>query len=612
MKYLSVASGIEAVTTAWHPLGFEPVAFSEIDAFPSAALQHHYPEVPNAGDFTTIEGGEYGSFDVLVGGTPCQSFSVAGKRGGMEDARGNLALEFIRLAYRSHPQWVLWENVPGVLSSAKGADFGCFLSELSGVDLPAPAKGWKNSGLVIGLDGCYSLAWRVLDAQYFGVPQRRRRLFVVGHLGDWRRAASVLLEPESLLGNPPPSRETRKGSAGDPAQGPAPGSRNPSHWDGDFPHPTLSMSFNTGTPGYSNQEIFSQRGAYLVPADEPAVGCWWDGGQVSQTLDAVLSKGQCMPEKNRFPAVLVPDVSATLKGNRGAGGGGIGPEETLLPVAFAQNSRDEVRLFGGDGQTVGALAAEPGMKQTTYVAFCNEVAPTIRSGGNSTGGDRPPGTDIDTVDSLIAFSCKDHGADAGTLSPTLRSMGHDGSHANAGGQVAVAFCTEQTPKASADLAFTVTKGSPTGGGHPQAVAYAVRTAQTSANGIGVAEDTSHTLDGANGQAVCFESRFVRNGRGSLSDLVPPLKAESGVGDSAPLVTSPTMAVRRLTPRECERLQGFPDDFTLVPYRKKPSADGPRYKAIGNSMAVPVMAWIGERMERFSAPDVTALPEVTIQ
>ncbi len=188
--YGSVCSGIEAATAAWHPLGWEPSFFSEIDAFPRAVLAHHYPRVPLHGDFTTIEAGQYRPIDLLVGGTPCQSFSVAGLRGGLDDDRGNLALEYLRLAQRLRPKWLVWENVPGVLSSGGGRDFGAILGGL--VELG------------------YGFAYRVLDAQFFGVAQRRRRVFVVGYLGDWRRAAAVLFERHSLSGDSAPCREARK------------------------------------------------------------------------------------------------------------------------------------------------------------------------------------------------------------------------------------------------------------------------------------------------------------------------------------------------------------------------------------------------------------------
>jgi len=185
VRYGSVCSGIEAATVAWHPLGWTPAFFSEIEKFPRAVLQHHYPTVPLDGDFTTIKGDEYGPIDLLVGGTPCQSFSSAGLRKGLADARGNLALEYLRLVDRTQPRWIVWENVPGVLSSNQGRDFGSLLGALAELG--------------------YGYAWRVLDAQYFGVAQRRRRVFLVGHLGDWRPAAAVLFRRESLCGNPPPS-----------------------------------------------------------------------------------------------------------------------------------------------------------------------------------------------------------------------------------------------------------------------------------------------------------------------------------------------------------------------------------------------------------------------
>lgn len=213
LAYIDVCTGLSAASVAWKPLRFKALAFAEIEKFPSAVLAHHHPDIPNAGDFTTIEGKEYGAADILAGGTPCQSFSISGLRGGLSDARGNLALEFIKLAYRSNPEFVLWENVPGVLSSSKGQDFRSFLHGLSGVDLPVPKEGWKTSGVIAGLEGHYSLSWRVLDSQYFGVAQRRRRLFLVGHVTDWRRAASVLLEPESLLGNPAPRRDQQEETA---------------------------------------------------------------------------------------------------------------------------------------------------------------------------------------------------------------------------------------------------------------------------------------------------------------------------------------------------------------------------------------------------------------
>jgi site-specific DNA-cytosine methylase len=180
MNYLSVCSGIEAASVAWHPLGWRPFAFSEIEKFPSRVLLHHYPDTPNFGDMTKFQEWPDATINVLVGGTPCQSFSVAGLRAGLDDPRGNLMLTYLAIAGKYRPEWLVWENVPGVLSSNGGRDFGALLGGLAKLG--------------------YGFSYRILDAKHFGVPQRRRRVFVVGCLGDWRRAAAVLFERQSLSG----------------------------------------------------------------------------------------------------------------------------------------------------------------------------------------------------------------------------------------------------------------------------------------------------------------------------------------------------------------------------------------------------------------------------
>lgn len=195
IKYGSLCSGIEAATVAWHDLGWQPQFFSDIEKFPNAVLEHHYPDVPNHGDMTNFGDWPDESIDLLVGGTPCQSFSVAGLRKGLDDPRGNLALTYLAIAERYAPRWLVWENVPGVLSSRGGRDFGSFLGALGKLG--------------------YGFAYRVLDAQFFGVAQRRRRVFVVGYLGDWRRAAAVLFERTSLRRDIAPSREAGKETARD-------------------------------------------------------------------------------------------------------------------------------------------------------------------------------------------------------------------------------------------------------------------------------------------------------------------------------------------------------------------------------------------------------------
>ena len=339
MKYLSVCSGIEAATVAWHDLGYEPVGFSEIEKFPSEVLKHHYPNVPNLGDMTKYKEWKIETVDILVGGTPCQSFSVAGLRKGLEDPRGNLALTYVGILEKFRPKWFVWENVPGVLSSNGGRDFGSFL------------------GAVAELG--YGFAYRVLDAQYFGVAQRRRRVFVVGCFGDWESAAKILFEPESLR------RNTKKS-------------------------------------GKKREEI-----------------------------------AKCLTT-------------------------GIGS-----------------RLDG---------------ESDTFVTHAADKCPTITS---SASGFSRCGNAVTEHETYIAYG----------FEPGIAKR----------------------------------EGNP--------------------------------------------ARFIEN-------KTPTIRAN--MGDNQTSMAS-SMAVRRLTPIECERLQGFPDNYTDIKTKGKDTPDGPRYKALGNSMAVPVMRWIGKRI-----------------
>ena len=407
MKYASVCDGIGAAHAAWQPLGWQCMWTSEIDPFPSAVVEQRWG-FENRGDMTKHKewtADEGSSIDLLVGGTPCQSFSVAGLRQGLKDPRGNLMLTYLAIAERLKPRWLVWENVPGVLSSNGGGDFGSFLGALGDLGF-----GW---------------AYRVLDAQWFGVAQRRRRVFVVGCFGDAASAAKVLFESESVQRNPAPCRTPREKTSG----------------------PIAGCSNGGGANGLGRTADDADS---LVVAHVPVM---------------VMAHGQANAE-------ICEEYSPTLSCAH------------EVPIAFAQNTRDEVRLVGGDGSIVGALAAQPGMKQTTYVAFKESQS----------------------------------GCRVGDVHATLDA--NNGSRRMQGVMPAVA----------------------------------------------------HTLKGRS-----FDG------------------GEDGTGPGTPLVPV-AMAVRRLTPRECERLQGFPDDYTAITYRKKPAADGPRYKSLGNSMAVPCMRWIGERIE----------------
>ena len=449
MNYLSVCSGIEAATVAWHPLGWKPTAFAEIEKFPSAVLAHHYPHVPNFGDMTKFKDWPDAAPDVLVGGTPCQSFSVAGLRKGMADPRGNLALVYLGIADRYRPEWLLWENVPGVLSSNGGRDFGSILG------------GMAELG--------YGFAFRVLDAQYvrvdgFGraVPQRRRRVFVVGNLRSWRCAAAVLFERESLSWDSAPRREA-----------------------GERVAPTISAR-PTGGGGLGTD-----------------FDC--DGGLIASTGNVAhcLNAGGM----GRLDYETETMVAHALRGEGfDASEDGTGRGTPIVPVhAIQAGALRENPESGPDG--VGVQAD---------LAYTLEARAEVQA---------------------IAFDCKASGRNGfavGEISPTLRAMGHKDTHQSAGGQVAVAFDMRGREG-----------GSQFEGPH----------------------DTAN------------------------------IRAASG-GSSRSYVAQ-SWAVRRLTPRECERLQGFPDGYTAIPFRGKPAADGPRYKALGNSMAVNVMRWIGMRIQHVS-------------
>ncbi|EIS6475322.1 Dam family site-specific DNA-(adenine-N6)-methyltransferase [Salmonella enterica] len=466
MRYGSVCSGIEAASVAWESLGWQPAWFAEIEAFPSAVLATHWPDVTNLGDMTgiatTVRGGEVEAPDVLVGGTPCQAFSIAGLRNGLADKRGQLSLSYVELANAiddkrrergEEEAIIVWENVPGVLSSKDNA-FGCFIGALAGESCelqPAGGK-WSNAGCVYGPSRI--VAWRVLDAQFFGVAQRRRRVFVVASARKEFDPAEVLFEFDSLRRDTPPRREPQTAVTTDTGSGIEGGS----HWDNPAnPHPTLNQANNIGDIGASNQEVFSQRGAGLV------------SGAYS-------------------------DISRTL-------------------LAKENDSTAE--------------------DLDTYI---------LAYGGGNTGGN------ID-----VATACTAHGVRMDFDTETFAVHG------------------TQDPDTNHELAHTL------GRNHGQ-------------ENVIITEPYTIAIRGREeGSTV-----EVRND-GTANALLTPNGGRAGMGVGA---VGWGMQVRRLTPVECERLQGFPDNHTLISWRGKDAADcpdGQRYKAIGNSMAVPVMRWIGERI-----------------
>lgn len=594
MRYGSVCSGIEAASLAWESLGWVPAWFSEIEPFPSAVLAHHWPATTNLGDMTKIaelvRSGSVEAPDILVGGTPCQAFSVAGLRNGLADARGQLTLSYVELAdaiddtrrQRGEKESIIvWENVPGVLSSKDNA-FGCFLAALAGEDEPLVPSGkkWTNAGYVSGPKR--AIAWIIKDAQYFGVAQRRRRVFVVASARDDINPAEILFEFDGLRRDSAPSREAGKAVAALTASGVGTcgaddnqaqaGHLISSKFDENgLPHTVGTLCSDTHPGAYTGQDAYTGR---IVPqvfsstgASYWAAGCgvlrarpqeshehlavfnWQAGGNTSSTLGLGEISGalQC----NNIPAVLFPKKQEIMGGQHPNAGLGV------------------------------------------------DVCPTLTEAMGMGEGHIPI-----THGPLYAFSFKDSGGDASVeISPTLRAGNSSESNAN--------------------------------GGQPPAIAYAFAENSSSAvrlqNGDGQITGAVSAGGGKPGQGypavLAFQERGRESGRSleTNGDLAYALTAPCGGGRAQErnICDFRTMAVRRLTPRECERLQGMPDDHTPIPYGRAirsekldkdyakyqmrggraktfeeccaAASDGPRYKAIGNSMAVNVMHWLGQRI-----------------
>ena len=459
MRYGSVCSGIEAASVAWHSLGWEAQWFSEIEHFPSEVLKYRFPNVPNLGDMTQLN--QFQQFneqpiDLLVGGTPCQSFSVAGLRKGLADPRGNLMLTFLSIADKRRPKWILWENVPGVLSSNGGKDFSTFLGALGELG--------------------YGFAYRVLDAQHFGVAQRRRRVFVVGYLGDWRPAAAVLFESESLQRDSKSSRAKRQETPTD-AQGSVGATSDVSCAGGNV-SPCVTSKWKTGYGGPSGS---NETGNMVYE-------------QVAQPIP-------------------IHDQATRFQGKRGD----------------KQDGKGNGLGIGNEGDVMNTLTKADKHAVAQPIA-AHKVSPTITAKMQGMSGWAPYNETehLVPVAQPIALDTYNYTTNE-RITQTIRSQKSDTEHIGAVMQPIAVDCFNQT----------------------------------------INEKTTQTIGS------------------SASDI-------NHIGG-----VLQTMAIRRLTPKECERLQGFPDDWTKIPYRNKPAdqcPDGPRYKACGNSMAVPVMRWIGERIQ----------------
>lgn len=481
MKFGSVCSGIEAASVAWNGLGWKASWFAEIEQFPSAVLNHHYPEVLNLGDMTKLPekilNQEIDAPDILCGGTPCQAFSVAGNRQSLDDARGNLTLTFCEIAdaldtVRDIPAIIFWENVPGVLNTKDNA-FGCFLARLAGEDseLKPSGKRWTNAGVVFGHKR--TVAWRVLDAQYFGLAQRRKRVFVVASAREGFDPAEILFEFEGLRRDIAPSRGERKNATSSIED------RSP---DG---CPTVGTLMARDYKGIGNQDLEDGRGLCFEPRSADGVPRIHD--DLCPTLNT-MGGGQ------REPCVVV-----------------------------------------------GALDTECG---------CSKLTQQSINKGNMIGRKPKNG---------------------------LQGSGY-----------------------SEDISFTQTKADV----HGVAYGFEPGIAKREGEPNRFVEEMTPTMRsemGDNQLAVAMAcDTYIGTIQGNVTTTMTADMA--GPTHSGPKVIQ-QMAVRRLTPRECERLQGFPDDYTKIPYRNKDSEkcpDGPHYKALGNSWAVPVVRWIGERIVKYGS------------
>lgn len=446
MRYLSLFSGIEAASVAWEPLGWECVAVAEVDAFASAVLAHRYPSVPNLGDVTKIDAADLaalGRIDLVVFGSPCQDLSVAGKREGLAGERSKLfhtAVDIVRWAREyCGCRWALWENVCGAFSSNKGRDFAAVVGELAGVDVLVPPKGWGTEGAAVGTEGM--VEWAVLDAQWFGVAQRRRRVFALADFGDWASRPPVLLEPQSLRGDSPPRREPGQGASADVAPG-------------------LVSS------GRGDERAGETRGQDPVVAVRSI-----STGDVSHCLNA----GGMGRIDYETETMVVEPYTLAIRGREGGA--------TLEARQDGVSNAILTPTGGRAGIGVGAVAFSimPMNSGKDYKARETDIAQPIMAAGGRIG--------------------------------------------NQGGDAVVAF----------------------------------------------APDVARSLTARHDSSPCVDRGME-------------------------VVAQPGLQVRRLTPTECERLQGFPDGHTLIPFRGKPAADGPRYKALGNSMAVPVMSWVAKQIE----------------
>ena len=594
IRYGSVCSGIEAATMAWHQLGWKAAWFSEIEPYPSAVLAHHYPEVKNLGDMTflpeMIQNEEIEAPDVLCGGTPCQAFSVAGLRQSLDDNRGNLSLVFCEVANAiddvrrkrgEQPSIILWENVPGVFSTNDNA-FGCLLAGLVGESEPLTPTGkrWEHAGIVVGPER--SVAWRILDAQYFGLAQRRKRVFVVASARTDIDVGQILFEFDGMQRNSAPSRATGKANT-------------------TLAEASIGRNSKQSAVVYAMDSFASNS----MKSANPHSG--FHEEQIARTIDTTgtnptTNQGgnlivQHSESDDDGEYVVVPShsISGTIVASHNECVTRATGVETPLAITFKVRAGGNPTGERGGHQTqsggLGYLEAKEqaftlSTTQDQYLA----IAYTMRE---------------DATNNTFSINETDVALTLQALQPTINSH-----HAqNIVQEVLIAPILWETSHGydpvrvmeDPTLSPTLTAKMGTGGNNvpmiTEGFAIGLSGSKTS---VDINSEMSSTLDSSTVGQVLHMPESVQS---MHNDVFAPLMARAGSSPDGSLgfpIVNNGMKVRRLTPVECERLQGFPDNFTKIPYRNKPAEDCPdglRYKALGNSWAVPVIVWIGRRIDK---------------